>query len=171
MNKILFLDRDGIINIDKGFVASLEDFEFHPDIFKLCHFFQEKGYKIIVVTNQTGIGCGLYTLDDFLCVNRYMLEEFKKRNIQILDVYYCPHNPKANCDCRKPKPKMILDALKKYDGDPSNSIMIGDKISDVMAGYMANIRNLFFLKENYRPADLGFNYSIVSKLSEIWECF
>jgi D-glycero-D-manno-heptose 1,7-bisphosphate phosphatase len=138
-NKALFLDRDGVINIDKGYVHKIEDFEFIEGIFDLCKSYQDKGYLIIVITNQAGIARGYYTEEDFLKLSEWMKKEFAKKNVIITDIFYCPHHPDftGECECRKPKPGMILEAAKKYNIDLSKSILIGDKITDIEAGKRA----------------------------------
>ena len=141
--KALFLDRDGVVNIDKVHVHKIEDFEFTPDIFKLAKRYQDKGYLIIIITNQAGIAKGLYTEEDFNILTKWMIEEFKKREITISKVYHCPHHPDYTgpCDCRKPHPGMILKAIKDFDLDPSQCVLIGDKLSDIEAGQNAGIGN------------------------------
>lgn len=139
MNKALFLDRDGVINVDYGHVHTIEKFDFVDGIFEFCRSALNHGYIIIVVTNQAGIGKGLYTLFDFNLLNSWMIDEFKKNNIKISKTYYCPHRPSEKCRCRKPNPGMILEAIKDFNVDVSKSILIGDKISDVLAGDRAGI--------------------------------
>lgn len=141
--KALFLDRDGVINVDHGYVSKIENFTFIDGIFELCKKAILNGYEIIVVTNQTGIALKKYSLDDFLTVNKYMLDIFKNNGINILDVFYCPHNPNDNCFCHKPNPGMILEAQKKYNIDLDKSIIIGDKESDCLAGYNAKVKNIY----------------------------
>ncbi len=162
--KVLFLDRDGVINIDHGHVSRIKDFVFIDGIFELCKYYISKNYKVIVVTNQTGIGLNLYTLDDFIKVNNYMLSEFKKHGVDVLDVFYCPHNPNSNCECRKPKPKMFFDAKDKYNIDLENSIMVGDKITDAIAAYNAGIKNIYLINNN---EELDFNVLRVKTLLEV----
>ena len=151
MRKVLFLDRDGVINVDKGYVYKIEDIEFIDGIFELCKAYQDRGYEIIIITNQAGIARGYYTEDDFIKLMDWMKEAFKKRGISILDVFYCPHHPDftGECSCRKPKPGMILEAAKKYNIDLKNSVLIGDKISDIEAGKRAGISKLYLLNSEY----------------------
>jgi len=137
--KGLFLDRDGVINEDFGYVYKIEDFKFKEGIFKVLKKAMDKEYKIFIITNQSGISRGYYTENDFLKLMNWVQEQFLKKEIKITDIAFCPHHPDDNCDCRKPKPKMILDLIKKYNIDPSKSIMVGDKDSDVEAGKNANI--------------------------------
>ncbi len=149
MNKALFLDRDGVINIDSGYVYKIEDFIFCDGVFEALRHFQNLGYLIIIITNQSGIGRGYYKKEDFVNLTNYMLDEFKKKNIHVKKVFFCPHAPEEKCTCRKPKPKMILDAIKEFDIDTKNSIMVGDKLSDVEAGASAGVGKLFLIgKEN-----------------------
>lgn len=162
--RALFLDRDGVINVDKGHVSNINDFIFYEDIFPLCKHYLEKKYLIIVVTNQTGIGLRKYSIDDFISVNNYMLDEFRKRNITITDVFYCPHNPNDNCDCRKPKPKMFFQAKEKYDIDLKNSIMIGDKITDAQAAFNAGIENIYLINND---TELDFKVNRIKSLLEV----
>ena len=129
MNKALFLDRDGVINIEKNYLYKISDFEFIDGVFETCLYFQSKNYKLIIITNQAGIAKGIYTDDDFHILNNWMLAEFKKKKIYINKVYYCPHHPKfsENYDCRKPNPYFVLKAKKNFNLDLSKSILVGDK--------------------------------------------
>ncbi|SFV51938.1 D-glycero-D-manno-heptose 1,7-bisphosphate phosphatase [hydrothermal vent metagenome] len=139
MQKALFLDRDGIINIDTYYVHKIEDFEFVSDIFALLHLFKERGYIFFIVTNQSGIGRGYYTQDDFDLLMRWLLDRFQEQNIHIQSVHFCPHTPKELCNCRKPKTGMIEQILESYDIDLKNSWMIGDKQSDINLAHNAKI--------------------------------
>jgi D-glycero-D-manno-heptose 1,7-bisphosphate phosphatase len=144
MKKALFLDRDGIINIDKGYVYKIEDFIFTDFIFDLALQYQQQGYLIIVITNQAGIARGYYTIEDFNVLTDWMVQKFYERGIHIAKVYFCPHHPDFTgvCECRKPNTGMILDAQKEFDIDLKNSILIGDKESDIEAGRRAEIGEL-----------------------------
>ena len=151
MIKACFLDRDGVINVDKNYVYKIEDFEFNDGIFELLEFLKEKGYVFIVVTNQSGIARGLYTKEDFSKLSNFMTEELKKRGIDILKIYHCPHHPDENCECRKPRPKMILDAKEEFDIDLENSIMIGDRKTDIQAANNAKIGTSIFIGKQQEP--------------------
>ena len=144
--KTIFLDRDGVINKEIGYLYKVEDFQFINDIFKACQYFDQLGYQIIIVTNQSGISRGYYSENDFLSVTNWMLSEFKKNYIKILDMFYCPHLPESNCNCRKPKPGMFITAKKKHDIDMSKSWMIGDKETDIRAAWSAGIQNTILLR-------------------------
>jgi D-glycero-D-manno-heptose 1,7-bisphosphate phosphatase len=104
---------------------------------------------LIIVTNQSGIGRGYYNEDDFHIVNNWMLEKFSKKDINILDVFFCPHGPESDCDCRKPKPGMFNQANNKYGIDMKNSWMIGDKEADVQAAKTAGIQNTILVKSGH----------------------
>ena len=151
MNKALFIDRDGVINVDKNHVFRKEDFEFQEGIFELCRKYIKDGYLIIVITNQAGIAKGLFTEDDFFRLTEWMTGQFIDNGIIISKVYYCPHHPDITgyCECRKPAPEMILKAVKEYDLDISECVLIGDKESDLQAGRNACIpeSNLHLYKQ------------------------
>ena len=143
-----------MINIDKQYVCQKENFEFIEGVFETCRFFASKDYLIIVVTNQSGIALGYYTDREFHELTTWMLERFKTEGIKITKVYYCPHHVgfTHECDCRKPEPGMILQAQEEYQIDLSQSILVGDKITDIQAGLAAGV---------------GKNYLIVDKDSFI----
>ncbi|WP_096017624.1 D-glycero-beta-D-manno-heptose 1,7-bisphosphate 7-phosphatase [Campylobacter lanienae] len=143
--KALFLDRDGVINKDPGYVYRIEDFEFMPGIFAALRGFIELGFEIFVVTNQSGIGRKYYTQADFDKLSEYMINEFKAQGVNIKKIYYCPHAPDDNCECRKPKFGMFLKALSEFNIDMKNSIMIGDKQSDIDAASGAGVGKGFLL--------------------------
>lgn len=147
-NKIIFLDRDGVINIDKHYVYKIEDFEFKEKVFETCRYLRDLGYEFIIVTNQSGIARGYYNKDDFYRLTSWMLKEFEKNGIKIKDVFFCPHLPNDNCNCRKPKTGMIEQASTKYSIDFEKSWMIGDKVSDMQLAINANIKNAVFVKNS-----------------------
>lgn len=155
MKKALFLDRDGIINVDHGYVYKIEEFEFMPKIFDLCKLAVEKGYLIIVITNQSGIGRGKYTELDFEKLTKWMNEQFSINSIYITDVFYCPHHPEKaidhylkTCDCRKPAPGLINQAVSKYQIDVNKSVFIGDKQSDMLAAESAGVKTRVLFSNN-----------------------
>jgi D-glycero-D-manno-heptose 1,7-bisphosphate phosphatase len=139
--KALFLDRDGVINIDKHHIFRKEDFEFSPGIFDLCKGYSRQGFLIIVLTNQAGIAKGFYSVADFLQLTAWMNDQFLSFGITISKVYYCPHHPDITgpCECRKPNPGMIIQAVKEFDLDINECVLIGDKESDIEAGRRAGI--------------------------------
>ncbi len=139
--KALFLDRDGIINIDHGYVSKIEDFEFTKGIFELLHLFIRKEYLLFIVTNQSGIGRGYYTLKDFDTLTEWMNKVLMDNDITIQQIAYCPHSPEDNCHCRKPQTGMINEILKQYPIDLSDSWLIGDKQSDIDLAHNAKIQH------------------------------
>ncbi|KZN33087.1 hypothetical protein N480_24505 [Pseudoalteromonas luteoviolacea S2607] len=144
--KAVFLDRDGVINHDHAYVHKIEEFEFIDGVFEACQRFTEQGYKIVVVTNQSGIGRGYYDEAQFQTLTDWMCAQFLANNVEINGVYFCPHHPKKaqpeylkECNCRKPHPGMLLQAIEEHDIDPAQSIMVGDKGSDMKAAKAAGV--------------------------------
>lgn len=144
-NKALFLDRDGVINVEKNYVYKIEDFEFIEGIFEFVKVFVLAGYKIVVVTNQAGIAREFYTVEDFELLTSWMKRCFLKHNIFIDRVYYCPHHPSytGDCLCRKPNPGMFESAAEDLDLNMNDSVMIGDKVSDLIAAESAGIKKTY----------------------------
>lgn len=141
-NKAVFLDRDGTINVEIEYLHEPNKFRFIkrvPDALKLL---KEKGYYLIIVTNQGAIGKGMYKIKDMELTHEHMIKELSKKNIRLDGIEYCPHKAEDNCECRKPNPGMILNAAKKYDIDLSASWMIGDKLSDIIAGNKAGTKTI-----------------------------
>lgn len=146
MNKVIILDRDGTINYDKDYVHKIKDFEFIPRTFENLKRLQER-YLLFIYTNQSGIGRGYYSEEDFLILNNHMLEEFKRRGIKISEVLYCPHAPEDNCDCRKPKTGLLERVIEEYDIDRNLSYVIGDRDCDVKFGENAGMKTLLIKKD------------------------
>lgn len=147
--KAVFLDRDGTINIDRGYVYKTEDFEFLDKAVEGLKILSDLGYVLIVVTNQSGIARGYYTEEDVENLNRFMNDRLKEHGIEIKKCYYCPHHAekgigkyKVDCNCRKPNPGMIFEGIKEFDIDPQNSYIVGDKISDAEAGMKAGLKGV-----------------------------
>jgi len=147
-SKALFLDRDGTINVDYGYVYQPEKFKLIDGIVDLCLKAQEKDYLIIVITNQSGIARGYYTDDEFQKLNDYMISLFASKGIKITDVFYCSE---LNGPRRKPECGMFIEAMKKYNIDMAKSVSIGDKERDIEAGHKAGVgKNLQFTGNNFK---------------------
>lgn len=149
--KAAFLDRDGVINVDRGYVHRPEDFEFVEGIFDLCRSLQARNYLLLVVTNQSGIARGLFSEQQFQALIQWMLARFRHQDVAIAQVYHCPHHPRygvpgqRRCNCRKPAPGMLLKAIREHDIDPAESLMIGDRETDMQAAEAAGIRRRLLL--------------------------
>ena len=167
-SKALFLDRDGVINIDHGYVSKIEDFEFTEGIFDFLHLFINKGYKLFIVTNQSGIGRGYYGQEDFEKLTTWMLGEFEKQNIYIESVQYCNHAPEEYCSCRKPATGMVDKILKKYEIDLENSWMIGDKQSDIDLAHNSMIANTIAIGTR-KICESGFTFTTILECKNFFE--
>jgi len=130
MNKVIFLDRDGTINKDDGFTHKVGDAELIPNTIKGLQSMKNQGYRLIIVTNQSGIGRGHYTEAQMHKFNNYLINKLKQENINIEAVLFCPHTPQDNCSCRKPKTKLI-ESYFTPNFDKNNSYVIGDRFSDI----------------------------------------
>lgn len=142
--KAAFLDRDGVINIDHAYVHKIEDFNWLPGVLEAAHALHTAGYALVVVTNQSGIGRGYYDKAAFERLTDWMKARFAEAGAPLAGVYFCPHHPdealegyRRNCDCRKPRPGMLLQAASELSLDLSASLMFGDKSSDMTAGRAA----------------------------------
>jgi len=128
----VFLDRDGVINVDRrDYVKSWSDFKFLPGAFKALRLLKENEIRVIIITNQSGVNRGLMTLDTLLEIHEKMLDAIRTHGGEIEAIYYCPHTPAENCECRKPKPGMVLKAKKDLKIDLLQSYFAGDSKKDV----------------------------------------
>lgn len=144
-NKAIFLDRDGVLNRELGdYVCKFEDFYVHTHNFEALKIWQKKGYLFIIATNQGGIAKGWYTVNELDKMHTHLKSVYHKHGIKIADIYYCPHHPLFTgvCDCRKPKPGMLLRGIKKFDLEPSACYFIGDKVTDVEAADAAGVNGI-----------------------------
>ena len=154
--KCAFLDRDGVINFDYGYVGTWERFDFIPNVIEGIKLLQKLEYSVFVVTNQSGIARGYYTEEEFLALDRKMNLYLRERGVFVERTYYCPHHPTdayppfdIRCRCRKPKPGLIEQCMQEYAVDLSSSILIGYKISDYCAGVAAGIGRVFLVESRY----------------------
>ena len=154
MNKIklsrkkpaLFIDRDGVINKDYGYVHKVKDLKYEKKIFKIAKYYYTKNYLLIVISNQSGVGRKIFTKNSLKIFNNKIKKDFKKKKIPITDIYVCIHKPEDNCLCRKPKNLMIKKATRKWNLDLANSIMIGDKKSDFLCAKKSKLK--FYYKKS-----------------------
>nr|WP_164504228.1 HAD family hydrolase [Nitrosomonas sp. HPC101] len=147
------MDRDGVINIDHGYVYQPQDFEFVPDIFDLVRTARDVGYKVIVITNQAGIGRGYYTEAQFHALTQWMRQRFEDQSASIDAVYFCPFHPKhgvghyrQESEFRKPNPGMFFQAAREHELDLSRCVLVGDKASDIEAAAAAGIPVRFLFR-------------------------
>ncbi len=152
-NKAIFLDRDGTINADHGYVHKIDDFQFIEGVGKALKQLQDKGYLLVLVTNQSGIARGYFSEAQFHQLTEWMDWSLDEDYGVVLDgIYYCPHHPegkgefKADCDCRKPKAGMFLEAIKDLNIDPKQSYMVGDKLEDLLAAEAAGVKTKVLVK-------------------------
>lgn len=174
----LFLDRDGVINHDHGYVYRWTDFEVIEGIFDVIKYFKDLGYLVIVITNQSGIARGYFSEEQFLNLMKRVRNLFKQNFSEIDDFFYCPHLKDGavslyskDCFCRKPKPGLFYAAKEKYNIDFNNSLMVGDKYSDLIAAHQAGINKLFLYSPNQnqysQESQIQLKYIRISSLREI----
>jgi D-glycero-D-manno-heptose 1,7-bisphosphate phosphatase len=178
MQPALFLDRDGVINVDIDYLHRPEDCRFIPGIFDLVQAANHAGYRVFVVTNQAGIARGIYSEQTFHAFTDWMIGEFARSNALIDKVYYCPHHPgagmgayKMQCGCRKPQPGMMLQARDEFQIDMGRSIMVGDHRSDIQAAQAAGIGRVYWLCNKSFTHDRPNGCSVVDSLEPIISIF
>ncbi len=161
--KAVFLDRDGVINIEKEYLYKIEDFEFIDGVFEALTYLQKKGFLLFIITNQSGIGRNYYTSGDYIKLTKWMIDMFDLKGIKISMVEHCPHEPNEDCDCRKPKIGMIKNISKHYDIDFENSWLIGDKQSDILFGKNCGILNTIQVQSGHSFSTSEAKY-VIEKL-------
>lgn len=158
MNRAVFLDRDGTINVEKDYLYRVEDFEFIPGVPQAVRMLNEAGFLVVVVTNQSGVARGYYTEEDVDILHRHISAELAKTGSRVDAWYYCPHHPSGRgsyslpCHCRKPLPGMLREAARRHGIDLAASVMIGDKLADVEAGIAAGCRTIL-VRTGYGAAE------------------
>jgi D-glycero-D-manno-heptose 1,7-bisphosphate phosphatase len=167
--KALFLDRDGVINVNTGYLYEPKDVQWVSGIINVMRAFQQQGYLLIIVTNQSGIGRGYYSEEDFYSLTQWMRQYLLQQHVHIDDVFYCPHHPEKaighylrRCDCRKPAPGMLLTAIEKWNIDKNQSVLIGDSWSDIEAGVAAGLSRCYFFSTDLSKKQ----QSLIAKITE-----
>ncbi len=169
MNKYILLDRDGTINVEKDYLYKIEDFEYEYGVIEALKIFIEKGYRLAVITNQSGIGRGYYSEEDFLKPTSFLENDLKDKGIVIDKTYYCPHHTdgkgiyKTECDCRKPGTLLFEKAIDELNIDTENSYMLGDKVSDLIPADKLGITPVFLRTGHGREESLnGLDFNFLS---------
>jgi len=143
MNKAVFLDRDGTLNVDTGYVHKIEDFRLYDGVIEALRLL--KDFKLFIITNQSGIGRGYYKEEDMHNFNKMLLNELSRNYIRIEKIYFCPHAPEEKCDCRKPNTKFINEAKKEYKLNLKECWVVGDHPSDILMAKKAGCRSVYVL--------------------------
>jgi len=154
--KVVFLDRDGVINKEVNYLHKVKDFAYTYKCVEALSNILAAGYKIIIITNQAGIAKGIFKKSDYDELTKFYTQNLSSYGIDILDVFFCPHHIDGvvseysiDCMCRKPKPGMLVDAIVKYSVDIKESFFVGDKLSDIEAGNAANISSVVLVKSGH----------------------
>ncbi len=172
----LFLDRDGVVNIDHGYVVTHDRFEFVDGIFDLARAAVDRGYRVVVITNQSGIARGYFSEEEFLSFTAWMVGEFRARGVELTGVQHCPYHRSGPVEryrrdsfWRKPAPGMILEAARRYDLDVTRSMFVGDQPTDMQAALAAGVGTRVLIPSKDAPADLDTKTAnrVVGRLSEI----
>lgn len=148
MRRAVFLDRDGTLNVEKDYLYRIDDFEFVAGAEEAVRLFNEAGFMVVVVTNQSGVARGYYTEEDVETLHRHIGSQLERFGARVDAWLYCPHHPEGRgsyalpCNCRKPLPGMLIEAARRFEIDLDDSIMIGDKVADISAGVAAGCRTV-----------------------------
>ena len=167
MNKAVFLDRDGVLNYDFGYVYAVENFQLMPSVIEALKILLDHDYKLVVITNQAGVARGFFDESDVRILHDYMTGILKRKGVCITQVYYCPHHPEGvipeyrlKCSCRKPDCGMIKQAQADWNIDLNESILVGDKESDIIAGISAGVGSNILVESQYhtKGQSIPFDY-------------
>lgn len=171
--RALFLDRDGVVNVEVGYLHRIEDVRFVPGIVSLCQTAMKLGYRLVVVTNQAGIARGFYTEDDFLTLMEWMRGELRGQGVEFDAVYHCPYHPEHGVgqyrrehEDRKPGTGMLRRAVMEFGVELAGSVLVGDRCSDIEAANRAGLRQAFLVRGT---EDAGCNgeFLTVGSLAEV----
>jgi D-glycero-D-manno-heptose 1,7-bisphosphate phosphatase len=171
--RALFLDRDGVVNVEVGYLHRIEDVRFVSGIVSLCQTATRLGYRLIVVTNQAGIARGFYTEDDFLTLTEWMRAELRREGVEFDAVYHCPYHPEHGVgeyrrehEDRKPGTGMLLRAVKEFKVELADSVLVGDRCSDIAAANKAGLRQAFLMASTEAGQCAG-DYLAIQTLGEV----
>jgi D-glycero-D-manno-heptose 1,7-bisphosphate phosphatase len=139
-----FLDRDGVLNVDRGYVHQAEDWEWMPGAREAIRALNDAGFFVVVVTNQSGIARGFYGEPELAALHAFVAQDLARSGGRIDAFYHCPHGPDDACDCRKPLPGMLLRAIAEHDLDPRRSLLVGDRESDLQAAAAAGVQGFLY---------------------------
>jgi D-glycero-D-manno-heptose 1,7-bisphosphate phosphatase len=156
LRRAAFLDRDGVVNRDIGYLHRWEDFEFLPGALDAMRKLHDAGYALVIVTNQSGIARGYYTEEDYQALTRQLRHALEQAGCPPAGIYHCPHHPGGSigayaiaCDCRKPQPGLLLQAARELDLDLQGSLMVGDKLADAQAGRSAGVGRVYLVRSGH----------------------
>lgn len=154
-NRAIFIDRDGTINLDVHYLDDPDKFEMYPGVGEGVKKLKDSGFKVIVITNQSGIARGYFTEKQLSDIHERMKKEFQEFDVMLDGIYYCPHHPDDNCNCRKPNTGLFEKAIREHNIDVKKSYMLGDKILDVGAGKKIGARTVLVPEPNMREEILS----------------
>lgn len=169
-NKCVFFDRDGVINkkaLEHDYIKNWNEFEIIPEIIDVMKHVQEKGYKIIIVTNQRGIARKIVSEENLAEIHHNLNKLLMANGIFITDIFYCPHGIDENCSCRKPKPGMLLEAKKLYSIDFDKSFLIGDSESDILAANSVNVKSILYCGNEAKDTLKTKATYVITNLTEV----
>ena len=162
-DQAVFIDRDGTINIDVHYLDDPDRFEMYPGVGKGVKRLKESEFKIIVITNQSGIARGYLTEQQLLCIHKRMITSFLQYDVTLDGIYYCPHHPDDHCNCRKPNTGLFEKAIIEHNIDVKSSYMLGDKILDVRAGKNTGVTTLLvpapYMREDFMSKKIELEYN------------
>jgi len=157
----LFMDRDDTIMPDHPYLADPDAVEFYPDTCSALKRFQQAGWRLILVSNQSGIGRGIFTAGQLVAVHHRMVTMLQEGGVQLDGAYYCPHAPEEECGCRKPQGGMLIQAMQYYRTNVDASIMLGDRSGDIQAGHAAGIRAALITANGKTPQEDNYGADMV----------
>ena len=176
-NKFILFDRDGVINIEKSYLYKIEDFEYETGLIEGLKKLKKLGYRFLIITNQAGIAKGYYTEEDYLKLEKFIMDDLKNKGIEIEKTYYCPHHPEGKgiyhkeCECRKPNIGNFLKAINEFFIDVEKSFMVGDRITDLIPAEKLGFKTVM-VKTGYgmenisKLTDYGLKSLVVENVNE-----